>query len=109
MRSAGAILIDDLPTFDFLAQEWREYAACKDMDTDLFFNEERFEEVFEVCKTCCVRIECLDDSVAYGCAGVRGGYSEDEQSKIVEFRKTTSKRLNFDLTWVYGESQMRVL
>lgn len=49
-----------------LDAEWRERAACRGMDPNLFFPDRgtTFRQVArETCEACPVRTECLDDAV----------------------------------------------
>lgn len=58
------------PTFEgkTLNHSWREKAACKGMDTNLFFPEPtgssyQTRETKKICDNCSVQNECLDYSV----------------------------------------------
>lgn len=58
---------------------WRDVAACRGMDPDLFFPTRSADvppEAARACGRCPVRDECLDDAIADGVRhGVRAGLS----------------------------------
>lgn len=68
-------------------REWRDFAACRDTDPDLFFPVgttgaalEQIKSSKRICKTCEVRAECLQYALATNQeSGVWGGTSEDER------------------------------
>jgi hypothetical protein len=39
-------------------QIWREHAACRNTDSNLFFNRRTYEASLRYCAICRVRIEC---------------------------------------------------
>src|SRR3984957_15631470 len=66
---------------------WRNYAACRDVDPDLFFplgtssaSLLQTDEAKQICHTCAVRGPCLRWALALG-AGVWGGITEEERRK----------------------------
>jgi len=70
---------------------WRESAACRFLDTELFFPigkagraREEIQRAKEVCASCPVRQACLtfalDTHQAYG---IWGGYDEDERRLLL--------------------------
>lgn len=67
--------------------EWRQHAACRDCDTELFFPVgvtglavEHIEAAKAVCATCPVRDECLEFALATNQeSGVWGGTAEEER------------------------------
>ncbi len=64
---------------------WRRQAACRDMDTDVFFplSDEEAGPAKAVCATCPVRAECLEFALATNQeAGVWGATSEEERRKL---------------------------
>lgn len=68
-------------------REWRERAACRDADPELFFptaesGPARDVEVAEakaVCRRCPVRAQCLDEALARIPYGIAGGLTEHER------------------------------
>ena len=72
------------------ATRWRSLAACRDMDTDLFFPvgvtgaaELQISEAKALCRTCPVRDDCLAFAIRTNQVyGVWGGASEDERRAI---------------------------
>ena len=68
---------------------WREHAACRDLDTNLFFppgdgpgSTERIEQAKAVCAGCSVRTECLSFALSTRQdSGVWGGMTEDERRR----------------------------
>lgn len=68
--------------------KWREYAACIDTGTDLWFDSSSQEACQDICSTCAVRIECLDDAIRNEDGDcVRGGATEDKRIAISLHRK----------------------
>ncbi len=77
-------------TFDWDDEGWRDRAACRDVDPELFFPVgstgdavQEIEAAKAVCRTCPVRAECLEFALqANQEAGVWGGASEEERRKM---------------------------
>jgi WhiB family redox-sensing transcriptional regulator len=71
-------------------RNWRDDAACRDTDPDLFFPVgttglavDQIASAKAVCASCPVRTECLDFALFTNQdSGVWGGTSEDERRKI---------------------------
>jgi len=64
---------------------WRRQAACRDMDTDIFFplTDEEAGPAKAVCATCPVRAECLQFALASRQHdGVWGGLTETERRRL---------------------------
>jgi WhiB family transcriptional regulator, redox-sensing transcriptional regulator len=67
--------------------EWRDRAACRNVDPELFFpltfsgpSQRQTEQALAVCTTCSVRSACLDWAIANDVVhGVWGGLSEDQR------------------------------
>lgn len=70
--------------------QWRELAACRDSDPNLFFPVgttgpaiDQIEEAKAVCRACIVREDCLQFSLQTNQeAGVWGGFAEDERRRL---------------------------
>ena len=68
--------------------EWRSRAACLGMPTDMFFLKrgDSSKEAKEICSSCPVKTECLDEAVhinpIYDTYGIYGGKSSRERNKI---------------------------
>jgi WhiB family redox-sensing transcriptional regulator len=69
---------------------WRDAAACRDADPDLFFpvgktgpGQRQIDTAKQICAACPARVQCLawalDNSVA---SGVWGGTTEDERRSM---------------------------
>ena len=77
-------------THDWDADEWRDRAACRDTNPELFFPIgttglaiDQIDAARAVCAQCPVRVECLDFALATNQeAGVWGGTTEDERRKL---------------------------
>jgi WhiB family transcriptional regulator, redox-sensing transcriptional regulator len=70
--------------------DWREAAACRDADVDLFFalDEASQQAAVAICDTCPVRVECLEHALATGEQyGVWGGVREQERKRISRSRR----------------------
>lgn len=69
----------------FAADDWRQRAACRGMDPDLFFpgRGDDAREAKAVCATCCVVEQCLDYAVGAGIRmGIWGATSERERRRL---------------------------
>lgn len=67
-------------------QPWMEEAACKGMDTELFFPETPvvIRAAKRVCGGCAVRVECLTFAVEADCRfGVFGGLTHRERNRLL--------------------------
>lgn len=75
---------------------WWERAACRGMDTEMFFPSRgaNIEPAIEVCRTCPVRAECLEDQLTHRSVGadfgVWGGTSGRERARISSRRLARS-------------------
>lgn len=68
--------------------KWREFAACLDTGTDMWFDDYSQEACQSVCATCAVRVECLDDAIRNEDGDcVRGGATERRRIAIMLHRK----------------------
>jgi WhiB family redox-sensing transcriptional regulator len=76
--------------FDWDTDDWRQTAACRDTDPDLFFPIgttglaiDQIEAAKAVCRQCDVQPGCLEFALATNQeAGVWGGTSEEERRKL---------------------------
>jgi WhiB family redox-sensing transcriptional regulator len=61
-------------------RDWRDLAACRDADPELFFDPERAAEAARSCAGCPVREACLDWALRH-CQdfGVWGGVTEEKR------------------------------
>ena len=71
---------------------WRERAACKEMDPDLWFDGGKVQpgsiaiDPYKICASCPVIKECLTDSIeTEGSSGfgIRGGMSANDRRALV--------------------------
>lgn len=74
---------------------WLDFAACKGMDTSVFYpsNEEEFHVAVLICQNCKVRKACLEDALEdrqFGQFGVRGGRSESARRRLDSLRRKVS-------------------
>ncbi len=75
------------------ALTWRNRAACKGIDPEIFFpvSEEDAEPAKEVCAECPVREACLEHALAHReREGIWGGFTERERRRIVRQRRKTA-------------------
>lgn len=72
--------------FEIGRPEWMSEGACIGSDPDLFFPARHetgaLAEALAVCRTCPVRVECLEYAVANRDAGVWGGTTDRQRRKI---------------------------
>lgn len=77
-------------TIDWDTDDWRDQAACRDTDPDLFFPIgttgmalDQIEFAKSVCQSCAAQEPCLEFALATNQeSGVWGGASEDERRKL---------------------------
>jgi WhiB family redox-sensing transcriptional regulator len=73
-----------------LNDDWRDHAACRDTDPEVFFPTgttgaaiEQIEQAKAICRECPVQAPCLDFALNTNQdSGVWGGTSEEERRKI---------------------------
>ena len=73
------------PTADRHAQ-WRDEAACRDMDPEVFFtpDEASREAAFDTCRRCPVRQPCLEHALmARELHGIWGGTDENQRQRLL--------------------------
>lgn len=73
--------------------DWKLKAACRDLDTSLFFPESEADadEAKAVCATCPVRQACLEFALATRQHdGVWGGLTESERKRLRRRRPTAA-------------------
>jgi len=59
---------------------WRDAAACRHADPDLFFPLRQIDEAKRICRACPARTPCLAWALDQGVAsGVWGGATEEER------------------------------
>ena len=77
------------------AARWREQAACRGTDLDLFFPSrgESAEPARQVCARCPVRQPCLDYAISNAIThGIWGGLVERERRVLRSRRAVTARR-----------------
>ena len=82
-----------------MTHNWRDKAACKGVDPDLFFPQrgDSIREAKEVCQGCVVRLDCLEYALVNGeNLGIWGGYSERERRRMR--RRRIGDVLSLDIT-----------
>jgi WhiB family transcriptional regulator, redox-sensing transcriptional regulator len=80
--------------------DWWRQAACQDADPDLFFpisasGAAAADIVLakHVCRTCRVRLDCLDYALATRQVhGIWGGTTEDERQRLIERNRKAARR-----------------
>src|SRR2546421_6301633 len=92
MRSLGRpkVALTWSRTYDWDTDDWRQVAACRDTNPDLFFPVgttgpaiEQIEQAKAVCGECPVQAACLEFAlVTNQDSGVWGGTSEEERRKL---------------------------
>jgi len=82
-----------LTTYD--PDQWRIDAACRDLDTAIFFpdTEEQVVAAKAVCATCPVRDACLDFAlITRQDDGVWGGMDENERKRARRRRQEAARK-----------------
>lgn len=85
-------MADTLTTYD--PGEWRHRAACRDLDTAVFFPEsdEQAAAAKLICATCPVRAACLEFAiVTRQDDGVWGGLDENERRRVRRRRQEAAR------------------
>lgn len=85
-----------------LDQRWKDDAACRGMDTNLFFPDEdnptdyrKFVTARKVCASCPVSTECLDYAITLNIEiGMFGGMSRKQRRIYVQQNKMRFGRQN---------------
>ena len=76
--------------------EWRDEALCSEYSNAIFFEEE-FEDIAQdICDSCPVRLQCLDNAIAFNDGGFRC-YSEKTRKSIVMHRKRHAQAITHDV------------
>jgi WhiB family redox-sensing transcriptional regulator len=67
-----------------MALDWRQYAACKDLDPDLFFPEQGpvCDEVKAACDRCPVLIRCTFEALRKRGHGYQAGMYPQERNRV---------------------------
>lgn len=76
-------------------KEWRLAAACRDLDTDVFFpeTEDEIAVAKAVCATCQVREACLEFAlITRQDDGVWGGLDENERRRLRRRRQEAARK-----------------
>lgn len=72
---------------------WRERAACRGVDPDIFYpvSEEDAEEAKAICRSCSVREACLEYALSRRERdGVWGGATERDRRRILRQRRKSA-------------------
>ncbi|MGH9264658.1 MAG: WhiB family transcriptional regulator [Acidimicrobiales bacterium] len=75
--------------------DWRQDAACRDLDTGLFFpeTEEEAAQALAVCAACPVREACLEFAlITRQDDGVWGGMTETDRKRLRRRRQEAARR-----------------
>ena len=84
---------DTVTTYD--PNEWRLDAACRDLDTAIFFpeSEDDVATAKAVCASCPVREACLDFAlITRQDDGVWGGLDENERRRVRRRRQEAARK-----------------
>jgi WhiB family redox-sensing transcriptional regulator len=86
-------MADTVTTYD--PDDWRLDAACRDLDTSIFFPESDEETTLAlaVCASCPVREACLEFAlITRQDDGVWGGLDENERRRVRRRRQEAARR-----------------
>lgn len=75
------------------APTWRDDAACREADVELFFahGEESQREALAMCEACPVRDACLEHALtAREPYGIWGGTGEQERKRMIRRRRSAA-------------------
>ncbi|MDQ3462440.1 MAG: WhiB family transcriptional regulator [Actinomycetota bacterium] len=77
-----------------MKQTWRQHAACRGIDPDIFYpldEDDDGEEAKQVCLACPVRQACLEHALtSRETEGVWGGASERERRRMLRHRRRSA-------------------
>ena len=74
-------------------QTWRDHAACRGIEPDLFYpvSDEEADPAKEICGLCPVRAACLEHALTVRERdGVWGGATERERRRMIRQRRRTA-------------------
>lgn len=85
---------------------WVKDAACAGAPLDIFFSEDKSDVEFckDICSTCPVKLECLQDALANEDEGVRGGSTQIEREKYKVHQGRYWKYYMFDVEKANGKA-----
>ena len=78
-----------------MSQSWRQQAACKGLDPNIFYpatdEDEDAESAKAVCAECPIRQACLEHALTWReREGIWGGATEKERRRIIRQRRRTA-------------------
>ncbi len=77
-----------------MKQTWRQHAACRGIDPDVFYpldEDDDGEAAKEVCTACPVRQACLEHALSHRERdGVWGGATERERRRMLRHRRRSA-------------------
>jgi WhiB family redox-sensing transcriptional regulator len=77
-----------------MKQTWRQHAACRGIDPDVFYpldEDDDAEGAKEVCTVCPVRQACLEHALSHRERdGVWGGATERERRRMLRHRRRSA-------------------
>lgn len=84
-----------LSMHDRTSTPWRQLAACRGVDPDIFFpsseDEDDAAEAKAICETCPVREPCLEHALLVREKhGVWGGLTERERRRVIRQRRKSA-------------------
>ena len=92
MQIANAERVNSLPDrAPITGDEWRDAAACKDVDAEIFY-ETQPREAREICGRCAVQAACLEEELTWPASrqfGYRGGLMASDRKKLIKARDAT--------------------
>ena len=99
-RGECAVTLTWNRSIDWDLDDWRDEAACRDTDPDLFFPVgttgaaiEQIDAAKTVCFSCLARSACLEFALATNQeSGVWGGTSEEDRRKLRKSWLSASRR-----------------
>lgn len=84
-----------------MAEAWRDAAACRGMDTRIFYSSHTQQRALAVCRKCWVAVDCLKYAMGFeGFAtrdihGVWGGATQSQRAELAaRIRKAREGRAN---------------
>jgi WhiB family transcriptional regulator, redox-sensing transcriptional regulator len=76
-----------------MSLSWRQHAACRGVDPEIFYpaSEEEADVAKSICAQCSVRVACIEFALANReREGVWGGATEKERRRILRQRRKSA-------------------
>lgn len=83
----GSKNFSEFDYFSFSETQWRLKASCREVNTSIFFNSPKSQDVLkakQICSSCPVSHHCLYSALQFQYYGIWGNTTEEERSYITK-------------------------